>query len=106
MTITSVERVAALERADDHALDHHAADEREGERGEERQAERHAGLEQPPGDERAEHRHLALGEVDDAGRTEDQDERERDGAVDRARGDPVDDDLDEPSIIRPPGTSA
>ncbi len=47
------------------------------------------------GDERAQHRHLALGEVDDAGRLVDQHQRQRDGGVDEAVVQPVEDTLQE-----------
>src|SRR6266511_4165244 len=56
---------------------------------------------QAPRDEGGEHRHLALGEVHDAGRAEDQHQRQRQRAVDRPVGDPVDHDLQEP-FHRPP----
>ena len=52
-------------------------------------------LHQAPGDERAEHRHLALREVDDAGGAVDQHEGEREARVDPAGGEPRDDLLEE-----------
>jgi hypothetical protein len=87
------ERLAALEVPDQAALDGHPGEEREGQRCQHRQAERNSPRVQAPGDEGAEHGHLALGEVDDARRPEDQDERQRERGVDRAGGYPVDDDL-------------
>ena len=57
--------------------------------------QRHPGLVQAPGDEGAEHRHLALGEVHDPGGAEDQHEGQGHRGVDRARGEPVDEYLDE-----------
>ena len=55
---------------------------------------------QRPEDVRRERRHLALREVDDAGRPMDQDDRERERAVDPARGEPRHDLLEEcqPSV--------
>ena len=47
------------------------------------------------GDERAHHRHLALGEVDDAGRLEDQHQRQRHRRVDEAVAQAVEDALEE-----------
>jgi len=52
-------------------------------------------LDQRPGDVGGEHRHLALGEVDHAGRPVDQHERERERREDRAGGEPCDDLLEE-----------
>ena len=67
------------------------------------------------GDERADHGHLALGEVDDAGRLEDQDEGERHRRVDEAVAEAVEDPLEEqlrPAVVdrpdaerRPAGSS-
>jgi len=87
------ERLAPLERTDHHALDRRARREGEGEGPEQSQAQRHARLVDAPGHERAEHGHLALGEVHDARGAEDQHERERERAVDRARGHAVDEHL-------------
>src|SRR6185369_7294022 len=53
-------------------------------------------------DERGEHRHLALREVDHAGGPEDQHQRERQCRVDRAVGNAVDHHLQEPLHARPP----
>ena len=81
----------------------HPADERERQRAEQRASRAAAPASaQRPGDERGEHRHLALGEVDDAGRAEDQHQRERQRRVHRAVGDPVDDHLQEPLHREPP----
>ena len=55
-----------------------------------RQADRQPRLDQAPGHERGEHGHLALGEVHDPGRAEDQHQGQRQRPVDRAGGDPVD----------------
>ena len=52
-------------------------------------------LDQRPGDVGREHRHLALGEVDHAGRAVDQDERERERREDRPAPEPRDDLLEE-----------
>jgi hypothetical protein len=90
---------------DQDALERHAGEEREPEHGEHREPERDARLVERPGAEGAEHRHLALGEVDDPGGAEDQDECERDGRVDRARGYAVDENLNEPFHLSTPGRS-
>jgi hypothetical protein len=95
------ERAGALDRADQQPLDRHAAEEGGRERGQQRDPQRPAAVVEAPGDEGREHRHLALGEVDDPGRAEDQDQRQRQRAVDRPVGDPVDHHLQEP-FHRPP----
>ncbi len=51
----------------------------------------HAAADQREGDERREHRHLALGEVDEAHRVVDEDEREREAGEDPADRDAADD---------------
>jgi hypothetical protein len=52
---------------------------------------------QLPGDVGAEHRHLALREVDDVGRAVDEDERQREAREDRAGCEAADDLLQEGS---------
>ena len=61
-----------------------------------------------PGDERGQHRQLALGEVGDVGRPVHEHEAEREGGVDRAVGQAVEQRLDELRDIHvtPPGTRA
>jgi len=58
-------------------------------RGEQRHVDRHVLLGQPPGEVGAEQGHLALGEVDRAGRPVDHDECQRQNGVDGAVADPV-----------------
>ena len=48
VTITSVSGSLALDRPDDHALDHHPADERDGQRDQQREPERQPGLRRAP----------------------------------------------------------
>ena len=64
--ITTVSGERRLHGPDQRQLDHRAAEERGRERERERRPVGQV-LHQAPGDERGEHRHLALREVDDAG---------------------------------------
>ncbi len=76
----------ALDRPDHGGVDADPTGEREGERRDERRPVAPAVVEgQRPGDVRRQRRHLALREVDDAGRAVDDHERQRQERVDPAR---------------------
>jgi hypothetical protein len=66
-----------LDRPDHDALDCDSPRERDRDRQRERRPVRKAVMHERPRDERGEHRHLALGEVDDASGAVDEDERKR-----------------------------
>ena len=80
-----------LDRADDDPLDDDAATEREHERHGERDPVAHAAIDQGVCDERRQHRHLALGEVDQAHRVVDEDQRQREAREDAADREAADD---------------
>ncbi len=94
------------QRPDDPAVDERATDERDGERDPEADPERQLPAlrvgDEPPGDVRREHRHLALGEVDDTGRAVDEHEGEREHGIDPAVGEAGDDGLDEVRPVHQP----
>jgi hypothetical protein len=85
----------AFDRADDNPLNQDTC--HEGDREREREGEEvvHAMRDQGVSDERREHRHLTLGEVDQAHRVVDKDEGQREAAEDAAAGDAAHDLLDE-----------
>ena len=105
--ITIVRTGRARDRPDDDALDPDAERRRRSASvADERRPVRPAVVrDQRPGDVGREHRHLALGEVDHPGRAVDQDERERERGVDRARREPRDDLLEEVGHSSSPGSS-
>jgi len=76
----------AFDRTDHGSLDRGAAEERDRDREREGGPVGEAVVDQRPGDEGREHRHLALREVDDAGGAVDQDERDRERRPHSARG--------------------
>jgi hypothetical protein len=78
------------DRRVDHPTDRCGQQHRAHQTGPETQPQRHA---EPQGEERPQHQHVALGEVDDLGRLVDQHEAERDQPVDAARRQPGDQDL-------------
>jgi hypothetical protein len=71
------------ERPDDQPLDHHPADERKGDSGEEGEPVRLAEIDQLPGEIGREHRHFALREIEMIDRLVDHDHRERHAGIDR-----------------------
>ena len=90
------EVVARVERPDQHPLDDRRPERRQHHRDQHgHRAGDVEGVGDGVGDERADHRHLALGEVDDAGRLEDQHEREGHRRVDEAVAQAVEDALEE-----------
>ena len=96
MTMTTRICGSPLDRADHRLVDPEATGERREQRDRERRPVADAVVRrQRPGDVGGEHRHLALGEVDDAGGPVDQDERERQQPVDAAGGEARDDLLEE-----------
>ena len=87
---------AALDGANHRLVDPESADERHEQGDRERGPVADAVVRhQRPGDVGGEHRHLALGEVDDAGGAVNEHERQREQAVDAAGGETRDDLLEE-----------
>ena len=78
-----------LHRPHERDLEHGAEHEGDRERREERLPVRQAPLDELPGYVRRRHRELSLGEVDDPGRAVDEDECEREAAVDGAEREPL-----------------
>ncbi len=82
---------SSLDRLNDQALDDDAPAEREDERDRKSDPVAHPSVDQRVRDERGEHGHLALREVDEAHRVVDQDECEREARKDAANCDPAHD---------------
>ena len=93
MTAAITERCCTGRMSSD--LEHGAEHEGDGESGEERLPVREAPLDELVRDVGRRHRELSLREVDDAGRAVDEDEREREAAVDGAEREPLNGELGE-----------
>jgi hypothetical protein len=89
------QRVAALEAADQPALDRRAHRQRGHDRAGHREPGRQAGLRERPGHIGGDDAHLRLREVHEPGGPVDQHERQGQGGVDRPRAEAVDDLLHE-----------
>ena len=89
MKMTTWLRTSAFcDRLEHDALDQHAGGERDADREEERGPIGQAPLQQLPGDEGREHRHLALREIETVDRLVDHHDRERHAGIDGSGREP------------------
>src|SRR6266702_2301317 len=95
----------ADERAQNQALEHDAQDGGEGEGEQQRGADRRVRAGDGEEDVRSEQQELALREVQDAARLEDDDEAERDQRIDAAHHQAVEEDLEEELHHAPPAAT-